>query len=89
MLAGKRIAILAEDGFEDSELIEPLRAMKGAGARTTIVGSGSQESYTGKRGFTIRVDTTADKEYICLDNTDTAAVWTETTQTAAGATPGG
>jgi len=39
MLTGKRIAILAEENFEDSELTEPLRAMKDAGARVSIVGS--------------------------------------------------
>ena len=62
MLEGKRIAILAEEGFEDSEVIEPMRAMKDAGARVVIVGSGSQESYRGKRGrATIKVDVTADK----------------------------
>jgi len=62
MLNGKRIAILAEEDFEDSELIEPMKAMKNAGARVLIVGSGSKETYTGKRGgATIRVDTTADK----------------------------
>jgi protease I len=61
MLDGKRIAILAEEGFEDSELIEPLRAAKNAGAKVVIVGSGSQESYHGKRGnATARVDATAD-----------------------------
>jgi protease I len=61
MLDGKRIAILAEEGFEDSELIEPLRAAKNAGAKVVIVGSGSQESYNGKRGnATVRVDATAD-----------------------------
>jgi len=48
MLAGKRIAILAEENFEDSELTEPLRAMKDAGARVLIVGSGSKKSYKGK-----------------------------------------
>jgi protease I len=62
MLAGKRIAILAEDNFEDSELTEPLRAMKDAGARVLIVGSGSKKSYGGKRGEAeVAVDTTADK----------------------------
>jgi len=62
MLAGKRIAILAEEGFEDSELTEPLRAMKDAGARVVIVGSGSKKSYKGKRGSAeVTVDTTADK----------------------------
>jgi len=62
MLEGKRIAILVEEDFEDSELVEPLRAMKDAGAKVVVVGSGSQESYKGKRGTaTIRVDATADK----------------------------
>jgi protease I len=62
MLEGKRIAILAEEDFEDSELTEPLRAMKDAGARVLIVGSGSKKSYRGKRGSTeVTVDITADK----------------------------
>jgi protease I len=61
MLAGKRIAILAEEDFEDSELIEPLRAMKDAGAKVVIVGSGSSEIYHSKRDTaTIKVDTVAD-----------------------------
>jgi protease I len=62
MLDGKRIAILVEEGFEDSELIEPLRAMKDANARVVIVGSGSRDSYGGKRGSAnVKADTTADK----------------------------
>ena len=62
MLLGKRIAILIEEDFEDSEFVEPLRAMKDAGAKVVVVGSGSQQSYTGKRGrATIKGDLTADK----------------------------
>ena len=62
MLTGKRVAILAEEDFEDSELTEPLRAMKDAGARVLIVGSGTKKSYRGKRGTAeIKVDTTADR----------------------------
>jgi protease I len=62
MLEGKRIAILAEEDFEDSELVEPLRAMKNAGARVIIVGSGTKQSYKGKRGSaTVTADVTADK----------------------------
>jgi protease I len=62
MLDGKRIAILAEEDFEDSELIVPMWGMKNAGAKVLIVGSGSKEIYQGKRGsVAIRVDTTADK----------------------------
>jgi protease I len=62
MLDGKRIAILAEQGFEDAELTEPLRAMKAAGARVMVVGSGSQKSYKGKRGVAeVKVDADADQ----------------------------
>jgi len=62
MLEGKHIAIMVEEDFEDSELTEPLRAMKDAGARVVIVGSGSKQNYRGKRGSaTIAVDITADK----------------------------
>jgi protease I len=62
MLEGKRIAILVEEDFEDSELAEPMRAMKDAGARVVIVGTGSKKSYKGKRGTaTVTPDTTADK----------------------------
>jgi protease I len=61
-LKGKIVAILAEQDFEDSELIEPLKAMKEAGAQVFVVGSGSQPSYRGKRGkATIKVDFDVDK----------------------------
>jgi protease I len=61
-LKGKRIAILAEQDFEDSELTEPLKAMKEAGAQVFVVGSGSQTTYKGKRGkAAIKVDIDADK----------------------------
>ena len=62
MLQGKRIAILVEEGFEDSELIEVRRAMGDVGVKVVIVGSGSKDSYMGKRGnATVTVDVTADK----------------------------
>jgi protease I len=32
-----RVAVLATDGFEESELTEPVKALKDAGARVTIV----------------------------------------------------
>jgi protease I len=62
MLEGKHIAILAEEDFEDAELMQPLRAMKDAGASVMIVGSGSKKSYRGKRGSAeVTADATADK----------------------------
>jgi deglycase len=36
-LKGKTIAILATDGFEQSELIKPRQALKDAGARTEVI----------------------------------------------------
>ena len=36
-LSKKRVAILATDGFEQSELFEPLEALRGAGAAVDIV----------------------------------------------------
>ncbi|MDP3879889.1 MAG: type 1 glutamine amidotransferase domain-containing protein, partial [Dehalococcoidales bacterium] len=58
---GKRVAILAEDDFEDSELLEPMKAMQDADARVVVVGSGSKPKYRGKRGGEVMADTTADK----------------------------
>ena len=36
-LSGFRVAVLATDGFEDSELTEPLKALRNAGAQVTIL----------------------------------------------------
>ena len=36
-LDGKRVAILATDGFEQAELTEPMKALQEAGAKTEIV----------------------------------------------------
>ena len=62
MLDGKRIAILVEQAFEDSELIEPMKAMKEAGARVVIVGTELEKNYQGKRRTkTIRAEMATDK----------------------------
>jgi len=37
ILEGKRVAILATDGFEQSELLEPLNALRQAGATVDVV----------------------------------------------------
>ncbi|RYZ71139.1 MAG: type 1 glutamine amidotransferase, partial [Proteobacteria bacterium] len=36
-LSGKHIAILATDGFEQSELLEPKKAVEAAGAQTVVI----------------------------------------------------
>jgi protease I len=42
-LSGKRVAIVATDGFEQAELTEPMKALQEAGARTEIVSVKSGE----------------------------------------------
>lgn len=36
-LQGKRIAILATDGFEQSELMEPKKGLEASGAKVTVL----------------------------------------------------
>jgi len=57
--AGKRVAILVEDGFEDSELIGPRDGLRDAGVTVTIVGAAARREYTGKHGQTVTSDTSA------------------------------
>lgn len=71
MLEGKRIAILIEEDFEDAEFTEPLRAMKEAGARITIVGSHSKRTYSGKRRT---AEATADATADSIDVSELDAV---------------
>jgi protease I len=49
-LAGKRVAILVEDEFEDRELTGPLETLRSAGATVTIVGPTAGTAFRGKRG---------------------------------------
>ena len=63
-LNGKRVAILATDGFEQAELIEPKRALEEAGAQTTVVSlkSGEIKGWNEKDwGESIAVDKTIDE----------------------------
>ena len=59
-LKGRTIAVLATDGFEDSELIEPVRALHDAGAETKIVSLETGE-IEGKKGEKVSVDLTVSK----------------------------
>lgn len=60
-LNGKRIAILSDDGFEQSELIEPRRALDEAGALTVVVAprAGKIRGWSGSDwGSNVAVDIT-------------------------------
>jgi protease I len=58
-LEGKRIAILAEDDYQELELWYPLLRMREAGAETTIVGMPGVEAYHSKHGYPAPVDAAA------------------------------
>jgi protease I len=63
-ISGKKIAILATDGFEQSELIEPRNALDHAGATTVIVApkNGSIKGWNHKDwGDSVDVDQTLDQ----------------------------
>ena len=62
-LEGKRVAVLATDGFEQSELLEPCKALRDAGAKAEIVApkSGQIRAWKHKEwGETVEVDVTLD-----------------------------
>jgi protease I len=60
-LRGKKIAILATDGFEQSELMEPRKALEEAGAQTEVISPNSGKIKGWKQtdwGETVKVDKT-------------------------------
>ena len=60
ILHGKKIALLATDGFEDSELLQPLEAAENSGAEVTII-SDSMGEIIGKDGTPVPVDLQIDE----------------------------
>lgn len=59
-LKGKRIAILAEDNYEDMELWYPLLRLREAGAEVAVIGMPGVEVYHSKHGYPAQVDIVAD-----------------------------
>ncbi len=59
-LTGKKIAVLAEDVYEDLELWYPVLRMREAGADVVVVGTGTKNTYESKHGYPVKVDIAAD-----------------------------
>lgn len=59
-LEGKKVAILATHGFEQSELTEPKKLLEGWGAKTTVVSPAKEDSIKGWKekdwGDAVKVD---------------------------------
>jgi protease I len=60
-LKGKRVAVLAENMYQELELWYPLLRLREAGAETFVVGTGSDGTYKSKNGYPVQVDVTADQ----------------------------
>jgi protease I len=59
-VSNKRIAILAEDHYEDLELLYPRLRMIEAGAVVDVVGMPGVDAYHSKHGYPVSVDVSAD-----------------------------
>jgi protease I len=55
-LTGKRVAIFAEDLYEDLELWYPLLRLQEEGAEVVVVGPGDAKEHHGKYGYPVAVD---------------------------------
>jgi protease I len=60
-LAGKRIAILAENLYQEMELWVPYYRFKEEGAEVKVVGAGDAKSYASKHGYPVSVDVQAEQ----------------------------
>ena len=60
-LHGKRIAILAENMYQEMELWVPYYRLKEEGAEVKVVGAGGAKSYTSKHGYPVSVDVQAEQ----------------------------
>ena len=61
-LQGRKIAILAADDYEDTELLYPYYRMREAGAEVHVVGMASSEAVVrSKHGYPVSIDLRADE----------------------------
>jgi protease I len=59
-LKGKRVAILAENMYQEMELWVPLYRLREEGAEVKVIGAGGAKSYTSKHGYPVSVDAQAE-----------------------------
>ncbi|MFC1915549.1 type 1 glutamine amidotransferase domain-containing protein [Chloroflexota bacterium] len=58
-LKGKRVAILAEDNYQELELWYPLLRLQEAGAKVTVIGRETGRVHTSKHGYEVTTDIAA------------------------------
>jgi len=60
-LSGKRIAVLAEDRYQELELWYPLLRLREAGADVTVVGRETGKVHISERNYEVKADIAADE----------------------------
>jgi len=60
-LTGRRVAILAENLYQEMELWVPYYRLREEGAEVHVVGAGGAKSYTSKHGYPVSVDVQAEQ----------------------------
>jgi protease I len=60
-LLGKRVAVLAENLYQEMELWYPVYRFREAGAEVKIIGSGTSRTFTSKHGYPVTVDASVDE----------------------------
>jgi protease I len=60
-LEGKRIAILAENMYQEMELWVPYYRFREEGADVKVIGAGGAKSYASKHGYPVNVDAQAEQ----------------------------
>ena len=60
-LSGKRVAILAENLYQEMELWVPYYRLREEGAEVHVVGTGGAKSYASKHGYPVTVDVQAEQ----------------------------
>lgn len=73
MLEGYRVGVLVDHGFEDSGLVETVRAMSEAGAVVVVIGSALGTSYRGQRGKA-RTEADAAADGVRVDELDALVI---------------
>jgi protease I len=61
LLTGRRVAILAENLYQEMELWVPYYRLKEEGAEVHVVGHGGARSYASKHGYPVTVDVQAEQ----------------------------
>lgn len=67
-----KVLLLAENGFQDAELIYPYYRFKEAGFKAVVVGPRARETYTGQYGLFIKSDASPDE--VNIDECDAVIV---------------